>query len=155
MVAPGAGGWRVRRLALVGVTALLLLLPWALYQAFYDPPGNRLIKMHLAGVERADDERSSLQAIRDAYRDTPWDTLARNKRSNFRVTYGYATLRSWVALDRPALREGQFYAIFQTLGVLNLGFPIAAVLVARRWLGVPWRADLAPHLTLIVFSLAV
>ncbi len=35
-------------------SAFLLYLPWMLYQKFYEPPGDRLLKYHLAGVEEPD-----------------------------------------------------------------------------------------------------
>jgi hypothetical protein len=48
--------WRLRRLVTVrgcaacAAVALAGYLPWALYQRFVDPPGNRLLKWMLAGV---------------------------------------------------------------------------------------------------------
>ena len=48
------------------VPLVALLLPWQLYQKFYDPPGNRLLKWHLAGVIPVD-ERGLLQTLRDSY----------------------------------------------------------------------------------------
>jgi hypothetical protein len=44
----------------------LFLIPWLAYQRYYDPPGNMIPKFHLAGVMTVDD-RSTLQAIKDAY----------------------------------------------------------------------------------------
>jgi 4-amino-4-deoxy-L-arabinose transferase-like glycosyltransferase len=35
------------------LSCFFLYLPWTLYQKFYDPPGDRLLKWHLAGVTRA------------------------------------------------------------------------------------------------------
>jgi hypothetical protein len=45
--------------------------PWIAYQRFYDPPGNRLLKLHFAGVEQID-SRGTWEAIRDAYRGVTW-----------------------------------------------------------------------------------
>ncbi len=33
-----------------GATAILLYLPWSLYQRYFDPPGDRLVRMHLTGT---------------------------------------------------------------------------------------------------------
>ena len=33
-----------------GLLALVLYAPWLAYQRLYDPPGDRLLKWHLAGV---------------------------------------------------------------------------------------------------------
>jgi hypothetical protein len=48
------------------LTCVLLYLPWLLYQKLYDPPGNFLLKLQLAGVEHVDNE-SFLQDATTAY----------------------------------------------------------------------------------------
>ena len=41
---------------IVGSLTGLLYLPWIGYQKFRDPPGDRLLKFQLAGVEQVTDE---------------------------------------------------------------------------------------------------
>jgi hypothetical protein len=68
--------WKL--LGLAAVTAALLLAPWQAYQTFYDPPGDHLLKEHLAG--HADLDNAPLVAtIIDAYTHTPKRVLLQNK----------------------------------------------------------------------------
>lgn len=48
------------------LVCVLLYLPWFLYQKLFDPPGDRLLKWHLASVEKVD-RRPFLQALTDSY----------------------------------------------------------------------------------------
>jgi hypothetical protein len=58
---------RFRRALLIGgAVALGLYLPWVLYQHYVDPPGDRLIKWHLAGIIPVD-PRSASRAVLDQY----------------------------------------------------------------------------------------
>ncbi|MEO0818703.1 MAG: hypothetical protein AAFX86_15550 [Pseudomonadota bacterium] len=59
-----AGG--LRSVAVAAVTAGALYAPWIAYQQFFDPPGNRLAKWHLAGVIDIDD-RSTEGTLLDEY----------------------------------------------------------------------------------------
>lgn len=54
------------RVAAAALAGALFMIPWMAYQQYYDPPGNMIPKFHLAGVMTVDD-RSTLQAIKDAY----------------------------------------------------------------------------------------
>jgi hypothetical protein len=66
--------WRVMRLSGVAAAiaiALLLFAPWAAYQRAYDPPGNRLLKLHFGGAYLID-SRSTTQTIADTYRALTW-----------------------------------------------------------------------------------
>jgi hypothetical protein len=68
--------WRVigRTTALAAaVTCIVILSPWVAYQRFYDPPGNRLFKLHFAGVEQID-ARGTFEAMRDTYRELTWSS---------------------------------------------------------------------------------
>jgi hypothetical protein len=57
--------------------------PWLAYQHFVAPPGNRLMKWHLAG-QIPIDRRGFGATMVDAYTDVPLSTLLANKRSNVR-----------------------------------------------------------------------
>jgi hypothetical protein len=85
--------WRTSAVALG--TGAVLYAPWAAYQAFVDPPGNRLLKWHLAGVIDVD-QRSFGQALREAYGALSWSGYVHGRIENF-----WAIVGSWPA----SLRE--------------------------------------------------
>ena len=72
----------VSRLFLAAGVAMLLLVPWSLYQSCYDPPGDWLIKEHLAGNPKA--SGGAARAIVEAYRSLPIDQVLANKLANLR-----------------------------------------------------------------------
>ena len=53
-------------------TIVVLYAPWMIYQNVFDPPANRLLKWHFAGVVEVD-ARSFGTALRDAYGALSWD----------------------------------------------------------------------------------
>jgi len=107
----------------------LFLLPWTIYQKFYDPPGDRLLKWHLAGVRELD-SRPFSQLLREAYTKPGTPVIIQNKIQNVRTLLGpspWGILRS--GLNRASwakfvswYKAGIFFHFFQTLGLLNLGF---------------------------------
>jgi hypothetical protein len=127
--------------ALWGIAILLLLiLPWSAYQKFYDPPGDRLLKWHLAGVIDRD-SRSFGQAFVDAYSKVPFSQILANKIINVHTLIGPGP---WEDLRQARMngasqskrllqwyKAGTFFFFFQMLGVLNLGF--LAFLFARAF----------------------
>jgi hypothetical protein len=144
----------LRRLATVRycVAALLaaavLHVPWTAYQAFADPPGNRLVKWHLAGVEHID-ARTTWQALRDSYADVTWRDLMESKLADVRVIYGgvgevctrtVGAVVGFVAgkgeearREMQKVRELQFYHFIASAGLLGMSFlllPLA--LLCRR-----------------------
>ncbi len=156
-------------------TALVTYAPWMGYQAFIDPPGNALIKQHIAGLDPYD-PRSPLRGILDAYAALPIRTLIDNKLANLGSIIGspleYArALGSLVAelgrLDIPAasqtatrLRAMEFFAIGPALGIFAAG-PLllawAAVLRRNRpaELATAWTAWLCVLLTIAFWSVAM
>ncbi|MBL9211766.1 MAG: hypothetical protein JNL92_14950 [Opitutaceae bacterium] len=58
------------------------MLPWMAYQKFYDPPGNMLLKQHLAGQAKRDD-RGFVETLRDNYARLGAAGAWENKVSNF------------------------------------------------------------------------
>lgn len=65
--------------------AVLLYLPWMAYQKFYDPPGDRLLKWHLAGVVEAHPELKFSKMVVDGYRKLGWSGTLNYKEHNFAV----------------------------------------------------------------------
>lgn len=119
-------GWR--RMAIGIVFLACMLAPWGAYQKLYEPPGNRLVKMHLAGVIPID-ERSSVETIIQSYQNLSLETLAAHKWENTKKLIG----RSPLAITRFAPLENQKFLewrleendrVFKALGVLNVGWLI-------------------------------
>ena len=125
------------------IAAFLTMSPWFAYQKFYDPPGDRLIKYHLAGRE-AIDPRPSLTVIAEAYRQTPTEVIVVNKLRNLQNQlfdradwFNNTCIAAGLLLENKPLeaftlfgrasREAGFYHYGQTLGPLLLGL-----------LGLPW-----------------
>jgi hypothetical protein len=128
------------RLLGFGLGALVLvMLPWTLYQKLVDPPGDRLIKYHLAD-HPAIDPRPSLSVIREAYAKLSWQEVAGNKLSNFRTLVTNEVGRPWAAVRdftknavsgtataaslehlKGELRASQFRHYFQAPGLFLLG----------------------------------
>ena len=125
--------WNYRLLSarklLAGVALILLIsAPWLAYQTFYDPPGNRLLKMHLAGVGQID-SRSTWQAVRDSYHSLSWHDIATYKWANIKMLIGPHPFL--VAASEKA-RTAQREYIWNALGVLNAGWIGLALLAFRK-----------------------
>lgn len=108
------------------VAAVVLLAPWSAYQRYYAPPGDRLLKMHLAGIPNAD-PRPAAEAIADAYERTPPADIASYKLANVRTALGAADLLGSAvisepadALDRWRVREREH--VTAALGAVNFGW---------------------------------
>lgn len=64
------------------VAFAMVVAPWIAYQKFYDPPGDRLLKWHLAG-QTTKDARGLAQALRENYAALGWEGVITHKVSNF------------------------------------------------------------------------
>jgi hypothetical protein len=126
-------------LAIAAATAIAIVLPWSLYQKFVDPPGNRLLKWHLAGVVEVDG-RSVFEAVRDAYAGLTLEEYVEGKIKDLKFIVGPEdsaglTLKaSTVGVDDQQawrLRIVHFLHIVSTLGMLALA-PLAW-LVPMAW----------------------
>jgi hypothetical protein len=114
--------WRAVSVAILAAT--LLLTPWLAYQHFIDPPGTRLVKIHLAGVLEGDD-RGVLATIVDAYRATTLKDWLHGRAENLRGQ----GIREWHPEDPTAAAQyQQFFRLLSVLGTLNVGL----LLLGRR-----------------------
>ncbi len=129
----------MRFLAVAAATAFAIALPWILYQTFVDPPGDRLLKWHLAGVTQVD-SRSFAETVHDAYAAVTLEELVQNRYANLKSLVGppgfpqlvwYASTVGLNDQDVVALRTWQFFHIVSALGVLALA-PLAW-LMPRAW----------------------
>lgn len=131
-------------LRLAAVAAAIIVgafVPWTLYQKFYDPPGDRLLKMHLAGVIPTD-HRSTVQALRDSYGHLTPQSLARNKWQNVTTLIGNAPF----AVSGDEARVAQREYIWSAIGVLNLGWIAAAFFCLKR------SRTRLPHATVMIVA---
>lgn len=140
LVAPGVAwvlyrrhGLPGRRAAIWGAAAVLILwIPWMVYQKVYDPPGDLLLKEHLAGS--MDENHSFGQLMKEAYGKLSVGEWVRSKWENVQVLF---VPPSFLGLFGDDVRERYdtfsrsiFFSLFQALGILNLG--LLARLVWRR-----------------------
>jgi hypothetical protein len=72
------------RFCLFLVMPVILYLTWKCF-AIIDPPGDHLIKMHLAGVNDLSDRRSFLQSLIDIYRKTSIQEIVAIRINNLKI----------------------------------------------------------------------
>lgn len=136
-------------------TAGALYLPWVLYQRLYDPPGDRLLKTHLAGVADLD-KRPLVQMVTKAYRDLGFRQTMNFKLANAKTlaahTGGYwqAMLelvrcigshnsKRDVSVPADRLRGWIFFYFTPNMGALFLG-PFAVLAgISKRQRSPEWR----------------
>jgi hypothetical protein len=151
------------RLAVAAGVFVAATVPWSFYQLLYDPPGNKLIREHLAGhMQNWDDGRLALLNIGDAYREAGFRKSAENKLANL-----LALVRAsehpddeqypWPPgghpepwpIDATSLRRSEFLCLIWAPGLLNVGW-----LVAARWVcGRPVPVDPTLGFTLPALAL--
>ncbi|WP_122816996.1 hypothetical protein [Nocardioides pantholopis] len=133
-----AGPWPSWRwLGAAAAVAALVLAPWSLYQQHVDPPGNRVLKWHLAGQVDVD-ERGTVETVIDAYHRVGLDGALENKWWNLRTMAGVASDRyqpgpgvgpvEAVVKER---RASAWYGLLPSLGLLLLG-PVALLVGWRE-----------------------
>jgi hypothetical protein len=120
-------GWRGLATGL-GVF-LALALPWAAYQKWFDPPGNKLVKAHLGGQIAAEQSPSESvgQVLMRAYGRLSLSQLVAYKIGNAQTLVGPAlpsTVDGW--------RQAEFGHLVYALGPLWLGCPLLFLTSRRR-----------------------
>jgi hypothetical protein len=172
----GLPNWRW--LAAGAAIALLLLVPWMAYQHYGNPPGNRLLKWHLAGVMEIDG-RGTVETIVDEYEQAGVVGTLENKLDNLLyiagsdpagpsqpgdVPHGDVLVETGDALDALAdgrfgdavskVREIRYWHLLWTFGLLMLAAPLIVLGRLRgRWSdGGDWEFA---RLCLIFFGVGV
>jgi len=114
----------IRESCLVCLIALVFYVPWIGYQKLIDPPGDRLLKWHLAGMEQPSNI-PALEAIRAAYQEQKFSDWKWAKETNMWAVFGYE--REFVkqfGFSAKALRElraMQFFYLVPSTGFVSLG----------------------------------
>ncbi len=131
------------RLCLLGAAIVaLFVLPWVAYQEFYDPPGNRLLKVHLGGQIPVDN-RGTWQTIEEDYARQSFRTTLLYKWQNIKHMVGpepfdgsgFTALGPGFRINRPMAektRTEQREFIWNAVGVINLGWLAGLLLLIRR-----------------------
>lgn len=146
----------MKPLAIILASAFLLYLPWFLYQKLFDPPGDYLLKLHLAGVEHPDD-RPLLETIRTAYGRISFHDFVQSKEANFVWVFDYQgeywrdvrqMVHAWLLRDaEPATLEANrirmlsFFHFFSNLGLLGAGAVAFAAGLLRKPRSQIWIAS--------------
>jgi hypothetical protein len=150
-----------RPLAIMGLTFAFFYSPWILYQRLYDPPGDRLLKWHLAGVVPVDPRPFPLVFV-EAYRQLTWGEVFSHKLANAATLFSFqgpsisqadsdsgasdqrlrvggfmsALVKASLGNAESAIRVRRvmFYSLAPSLGLLVLGplFVIAGYVTGRR-----------------------
>jgi len=148
------------RQTMIGLfTFTVIMMSWLFYQKFYEPPGNRLVKWHIAGVI-AIDHRSSWKTIVDSYSNLSWNEFVENKKANVNAFWS----RRFFSPIRFANGQKQvieFRYLISALGGLNIGW-FAWLLVYLKLLIGRYRQPLSSldlklifHVFLIAFIIWV
>jgi hypothetical protein len=133
----GLPSWRW--LGVAALVGIAFMGSWSAFQKYEDPPGNRLAKWTLAGAVEIDD-RGTLEAVVDAYREEGVGGALHNKGQNFATISGgtMAPRAIEAALDTGelgaiarALRTVFFYYLLPSMGLLLLA-PFAMALRRRN-----------------------
>ena len=137
--------WRPRHAwrewALAAAVFAALALPWLAYQKFYDPPGNRLFKWHLAGVIPKD-ARGTWETIRGSYGALSWHEIVAHKTFNLRrqLEGNWRWWRDFSFAGAPQRRNNEFFFTARALTWWLLGFVALPIALARRRRRIPWPA---------------
>ncbi len=126
--------------AIVLAITLTIYAPWVAYQKLLDPPGDRLLKYHLAGV-RPITQASALATIWNAYRQLTFHQWLFDRWANVVSAFGHE--REWLQLathflnpmTQEQIRTLEFFRVLPALGFFALGvylFPFLWFKFRRR-----------------------
>ena len=132
-------------LIFVGVTAAVFL-PWSLYQKLYDPPGDALLKLHLAGV--IDRNRSLSSLLMASYANLGFMGWITTKWLNVKTLFwGTSGAKLFHGASQTVLgfSELTFFNLFPCIGLANIGF-------ALRFGGRGRERQIADRMLLVSFA---
>ena len=122
-------GW-LRAVGLFLVTAALAYAPWMVYQRVTDPPGDRLLKWHLAGVIDPSDDRSFTTTLGAAYGNLTMSTWWEGRLANIAAIAGPEPFSSIRIALLGGIAQRNTHEFFATTAALSLSlFTLCAVLI--------------------------
>ncbi len=132
--------FRFKSLIIVMTSAIVVYAPWMAYQKFFDPPGDRLIKWHLAGVIQPTSE-SAFKAIFDQYSAIGVAEVVDFKSRNLNVLIGldndkheeHNPLEGWGDDLEGQLRIKQLFFLSLAPGVALISFLGFIAFRRDRW----------------------
>jgi len=150
------------------IISVVLYIPWILYQRLLDPPGDRLVKWHLAGMIEPNN-MSTFEALSLAYHNLNVKIWLDGRIDNFKVIFSgsFDFLRDFLvavsspslisqAHEIPSLLSRSFFETFYSFWWFNPFFALAIWLLSGGWRK-PDRLTLwlglAGLLTLILWSI--
>jgi hypothetical protein len=163
-----------RRFVIAALAAMFALyLPWTLYQKFYDPPGDRLLRWHLANTIDFHNNEKLSKLIASSYGRLSLKEIAANKIGNVKFTFGDAEfwIHPWVFLRSlvtgnkgaraaavAALRYTMFLRWFWSIDLFSfapIAFLIWIAFVRRNSAEIrqAWRLWLCTALTFAIWCL--
>lgn len=112
---------------------LSVVLPWVVYQKAFAPPGDRLLKWHLAGQAEVD-PRPLGTLLSEAYGRLTWPQILSRKAGNaaFQFVGDWSGALGWSAQGVAARRTFEVDHLARTIGVWALALPLMAAAVALR-----------------------
>jgi hypothetical protein len=155
--------WQLRDVFITFALTVLIYYPWIGYQQFYDPPGDRLIKWHLAGVTPSDETRSAAAMLMAEYKKAGFHGFAVNKVHNLRTLLGDST--DWNGEGAQGFAQpgwdSTFIGHLRHFFLLRLGPAPTLLLIGVAFLFIPairrapWFIPLMGMLiaTLLIFTL--
>lgn len=140
-------GWRPKMSFLVTAVsvAVIIYTPWILYQKYYDPPGDRLVKWHLAGMEKGDPDQTAAKSILKAYSASSIKEIYDNKLANLKAAIGpiknaFAAATSLFTSNNPRERDASavhirglmFFYLCIMFDILLLALPMLPIVFFKR-----------------------
>ncbi|MFF5234167.1 hypothetical protein [Dactylosporangium sp. NPDC000521] len=134
--------WRRHRpswqhVGLLALFGLLMQLPWTAYQKLVDPPGDQLLKWHLAGQWQpafTGDNRTLGELIRQNYGELTFAEILHNKWTNYLTLFGRSLTEPRLAGPGRTglLRAEEMSFVLFGLGLFTLALVVPAVPALRR-----------------------
>lgn len=145
---------RLKQVMVMVLLFVLTVLPWIIFQKVYDPPGDRLLKWHLAGQIESD-SRGAFETIKDAYKHTPADELIKARMSNLRmqIGVGWKTMFSPEKAAAHKKKSDEFFFSARSLSWWLLGLPALTFAYSALQRQKHSREAVKMHLSLLSWSL--
>lgn len=114
---------------------IALLSPYMVYKRVHNPPGNRLLKYHLAGATgKTADQKTFIEALEDYYGQMTIPDFFQKKKDNIENILG--TRIDWggdpLTQGMDMWRRMQFWNLIPSLDFLNIGWLGLALIFLRR-----------------------